>query len=55
MKHRNHAGRACDHPAITASGLCGECAFLRWAEKQAETAGRKSTASGPLWLSPDKE
>jgi hypothetical protein len=52
--HRNHAGRACDHPAITASGLCGECAFILWSEKQAETV-RKAAEKGDLWLSPENE
>jgi len=43
MRHRNHAGRTRDHSAITASGLCGTCAFIAGARSMPwQTAGKPS-------------
>jgi hypothetical protein len=38
LRHGNHSGQPCSEPAITASGLCGVCAFIAWSEKQAKPA-----------------
>ena len=53
MGHRNHLGRPCGQPAITASGLCGTCAFIEWAEKQPEA--ERSDAKKRQRPSPDEE
>jgi hypothetical protein len=40
LSHPNHAGRACNEPAMTASGLCGDCAFFRMGHKAGRAGAR---------------